>query len=288
MILFSVVTIVRNDLPALQATAKSVLGQECSALEWLVIDGASTDGTADYLPELQRMAADNSVVLRVCSERDRGIFDAMNKGLRRASGQFILFLNAGDVFATPAALSIVKAALDRATEIEVYSDTDINIIICAVKLQMTGGRYYIQQPRKLSYLRHSLPASHQGIFVHRDLHHDIVFDESLSVAADYDAICRMYVAANLRALYLNEVVTEVWRGVDSNSIRHPFLGVRDMARTQRRVFKLSSAEIAIGAMRRLLPMLAYYLVEVPIFSGIVHRLILAARPLPGWQARGDV
>jgi putative colanic acid biosynthesis glycosyltransferase len=269
--LFSVVTIVRNDLPGLQATARTVLSQTCKSLEWLVIDGASTDGTAEYLSTLEAMAAKESVVLHASSEGDRGIFDAMNKGLRRACGRFILFLNAGDVFATNVALTKVTPAC-------ALEQTDI--IICGVKLRMAGDRCYVQKPRELSYLRHSLPASHQGIFVRRELHGQVTFDETLSVAADYDAICRLHVAGKLRAVYVNDVVTEVWRGTDSNSIRHPFLGVLDMAKTQRRVLKLSSAEITIGAVRRLLPALVFHLVQVPVLAGLVHRLILTVRPIP--------
>lgn len=95
----TVVTVVYNDAAHIARTVESVLAQDYPALEYLVIDGASTDGTlAAIEPWRARIG-------QVLSEPDRGIYDAMNKGVRLASGEFILFMNSGDVFASTAAVS---------------------------------------------------------------------------------------------------------------------------------------------------------------------------------------
>lgn len=98
---FSVVTVVRNDIEGLKRTWRSLATQTCSDFEWLVIDGASTDGTPEWLQAL----ADER--LRWISEPDRGIYDAMNKGIGRVQGEIVQFLNADDVLASPDVLSQV-------------------------------------------------------------------------------------------------------------------------------------------------------------------------------------
>ena len=103
----SVITVVMNDKSGLEKTMNSVWNQTYSELELIVIDGGSKDGTAEYI---------GSVVERLdsaVSEPDGGIYDAMNKGLERAGGDFVLFLNAGDVLAHPGVLFEIVVDMDE-------------------------------------------------------------------------------------------------------------------------------------------------------------------------------
>lgn len=86
------VTVVRNAPEALRTTAESVLSQTYPNIEYVIIDGASTDGTADYARSL------GDKVDTLISERDKGIYDAMNKGVSVATGEWVIFMNAGDAF----------------------------------------------------------------------------------------------------------------------------------------------------------------------------------------------
>lgn len=88
----TVVTVCRNALDGLRRTAESVLSQTYPNMEYVIIDGASTDGTADYV----RSLGDKVAVF--VSEPDKGIYDAMNKGMAKASGEWVIFMNAGDTF----------------------------------------------------------------------------------------------------------------------------------------------------------------------------------------------
>lgn len=108
--ILTVVTVVFNGEAQLAKTIESVVAQDYEQLEYIVIDGGSTDRTLEIL---QRHAGQISVVR---SEPDRGIYDAMNKGARLASGQFILFMNCGDVFASPKAVSSAVQAIDELGE----------------------------------------------------------------------------------------------------------------------------------------------------------------------------
>lgn len=102
---FSVITITKNNLDGLRRTDQSLIMQSYQDFEWIVIDGGSTDGTLDHFSP-------------VISEPDQGIYDAMNKGLQRAAGEYVLFLNAGDALTRPNALAL--ASLCRADFI--YAD----------------------------------------------------------------------------------------------------------------------------------------------------------------------
>jgi len=89
----SIITVCRNEVARIRQTAESVAGQTCRDFEWIVIDGGSTDGTLEILREYRgRMA-------QLVSEPDGGVYDAMNKGARLASGEWLLFLNGGDALA---------------------------------------------------------------------------------------------------------------------------------------------------------------------------------------------
>ncbi len=89
----TVVTVCRNNLAALQTTMKSVAAQHYPCMEYIVVDGASDDGTADFLRQYTGRLS------QWVSEPDQGIYDAMNKGVAMASGEWVVFMNAGDTFA---------------------------------------------------------------------------------------------------------------------------------------------------------------------------------------------
>lgn len=100
----TVVTVCRNALEALKLTTESVRAQNFGSIEHLIIDGASTDGTVEWLSALPQSAACATVWH---SESDAGIYDAMNKGIERARGEWVIFMNAGDIFAAPDTISRV-------------------------------------------------------------------------------------------------------------------------------------------------------------------------------------
>jgi glycosyltransferase involved in cell wall biosynthesis len=97
----SIVTIVLNDPSGFSKTARSIAGQNYKDVEWIVVDGGSADGTVAEIKKHERH------IRHWISEHDNGLYDAMNKGLARASGDWVLFLNAGDVLADSSVLSRV-------------------------------------------------------------------------------------------------------------------------------------------------------------------------------------
>lgn len=118
--LFSIVTICWNAASCLAPTLRSVDGQTFTDYEHLIIDGASTDGTLSLLESTP------SAMRRIVSERDKGIYDAMNKGIRHARGRYLIFLNAGDALHAPDSLQKIADAIALNGEPDVvYGQTDI-------------------------------------------------------------------------------------------------------------------------------------------------------------------
>ena len=112
----SVITIVYNRVNDIQKTIESVVNQTFNSIEYIIIDGASTDGTLDIL---NRNASKIDILI---SEKDAGIYDAMNKGLQVATGEFVLFMNAGDSFYNLNVLQNIFEQLTTDADI-IYGDT---------------------------------------------------------------------------------------------------------------------------------------------------------------------
>ena len=129
MVVFSIITCTYNAESVLQRTLDSVLEQTYSHVEHIIVDGASTDATLDMVEAYKQKsdAEDWCHEVRVKSEPDRGLYDAMNKGIQRATGQYVLFLNAGDTFPSADTLELVAESVGEGEEppAVLYGDTDV-------------------------------------------------------------------------------------------------------------------------------------------------------------------
>jgi glycosyltransferase involved in cell wall biosynthesis len=116
---FSIVTVVYNGAILIDLTMQSVINQSFTQYEYIVIDGLSKDGTIDVI---KRYSEQFPLSIQWISEKDNGLYDAMNKGLRMAKGRFILFLNAGDCFFDNEVLAKMAAQITPETDI-LYGET---------------------------------------------------------------------------------------------------------------------------------------------------------------------
>ena len=170
----SILTVVLNDRENLQKTIDSVHTQTYSFIELLVIDGGSSDGTLDVIKENQC-----SISLFV-SEPDFGIYHAMNKGVALATGEFMLFLNAGDTFYSQHSLQHLATRLHP-------RDKDIFYLCHAIK--NTGG--LIRAKRSVIKKLFSLPACHQAILYPATAMRKYNYDPKFRIAADYHHFLRI-------------------------------------------------------------------------------------------------
>jgi len=170
----SVVTVVKNDLRGFAATALNICSQDYPGLEWIVIDGGSTDGTVE---EIRRQ--EGNICFWV-SEPDGGFYDAMNKGVAKATGGWVIFMNAGDLFTGTDALSRMFCA-DTANADVVYGD-------CIARYP---GFSVVRKAGATGDLWKGMNFSHQSAAVRTVLVREYGFREEFSIGADYDLFCRL-------------------------------------------------------------------------------------------------
>lgn len=168
----SIITVCRNEEFGIAKTAESIIHQTWQNFEWIVIDGASTDGTLDKLkPYAGRIE-------RLVSEPDSGIYNAMNKGIRLARGEYLIFMNGGDAFHHSEVLQEVFGHGQQHADI-LYGNQVFHMA--------NGDEYLVKTPTKIAsplYFTHSL-IYHQASFVKKGLFYRFgMYDETLKVAAD--------------------------------------------------------------------------------------------------------
>ena len=181
--LFSIITVTWNAAAVIAPTLESVQRQTNTDYEMLIIDGASTDDTLNIV----RGASISS--LRVFSEPDQGLYDAMNKGIKRARGRYIIFLNAGDAFASDTVLARL-AQLTSGNPGVIYGQTQL-----VDQSREVVGERHLTAPKRLtvdSFLR-GMVVCHQAFVVRRDLAPE--YDLQYRLSADYDWCIRVLKAS---------------------------------------------------------------------------------------------
>ena len=192
--LFSIITVTWNAAAVIKPTLDSVQRQTSSDYEMLIIDGASTDETLDIV----RQASIAS--LRVFSEPDKGLYDAMNKGISRARGRYLIFLNAGDAFATPESLARIASKAQEGADV-VYGQTQL----VDTNRQVVGMRH-LTAPEHLDWksFKNGMLVCHQAFVPKRAIceHYDLNY----SFSADYDWCIRVLRKSSSCAYVGNEPI----------------------------------------------------------------------------------
>lgn len=178
---FSIVTVCYNAAETIEATIRSVINQTYENIEYIIIDGGSTDGTVDII----RKYADSLDYW--ISESDGGIYDAMNKGINIATGDFINFMNSGDTLADHQVIENVAEHI-LPEHIVIYGDT----------INKTKGTYRLQKALKVEKLTYMGILCHQSAFVRLDYHKKHLFDLNYKVLADFDFFYKAYNADNVQ------------------------------------------------------------------------------------------
>lgn len=203
----TVITVSFNSAGTIVDTLRSVAEQSHPAIQHIVIDGGSIDGTLNVIERHGRHVA------RIVSERDNGIYDAMNKGLALASGAFVGFLNADDMFAHRDVVAHIAAAAGTGPIDAVYGDlvyvdrTDPDKVV----------RYWRSGQFEASKLRFGWMPPHPTLYVRQSRLLELGgFDTQFRIAADYDFVLRCLGLANMRVAYLPQVLVKMRTGGVSN------------------------------------------------------------------------
>lgn len=186
----SIITINWNNREGLEKTLRSVASQTCQDFEYVVVDGGSTDGSADLLssPEFR--------ISKWVSEKDSGIYNAMNKGTRMASGEYCLFLNSGDMLHDEGVIAGILPELH---------DDDL---ITGKMLYSGKGRYaQAEEPLTLLYFyQSSLP--HDATFIRRKLLIDMPYDEGLRIVSDWKFFVQAIVLQGCSCRIVDNAISE--------------------------------------------------------------------------------
>jgi len=175
--LISIITVVYNAESLIEKTIQSILGQTYTNIESLVIDGKSKDNTLQFIQRFE----DNRV--RIISEPDKGIYDAMNKGMANAKGDYIIFINAGDEFY---AVDTLSTTINSASNADVYYG---NTAVINSNGEILGDRRLFP-PDDLNWrsLRYGMCVSHQSLLVKKSI--APVYDLGYKISADIDWVIR--------------------------------------------------------------------------------------------------
>lgn len=181
---FSIITVSLNSERTIKDTIESVVNQTYSNFEYILIDGNSQDKTLDIIKIYANKFRDK---IKIVSEKDDGLYDAMNKGIDLAKGEIIGILNADDWY-QPNALEIVNKAFQE----NPLSD----IVTGEIKLYTYNRKFLrlIRNDRIEETILKKMPINHPATFVKRAVYREIgKFDTRYKISADYDFICRAYV-----------------------------------------------------------------------------------------------
>lgn len=203
----SIITVSYNSEATIRETIESVITQDYPSIEYIIIDGASTDNTMNIIREY------GDRIDIVISEPDKGIYDGMNKGIRAATGDVVGFINSDDFYPSSSILTNVM---------QVFSDPSIDVSygdLCYVKPNDIHSivRYWQSSDFIPGSFRHGWCPPHPTFFVRRKIYEELgLFDLNYKIAADVEIMMRFLEVHNIRAAYLPEVLVHMRLGGETN------------------------------------------------------------------------
>ena len=208
----SIITITYNSAKTLPRALESVRSQTYGDIEHIIVDGASTDGTVEIIKNYSKGPSDkvpSTKEVRWVSEPDGGIYDALNKGIRMATGDVIGFLHSDDVLYSPDSIGQIAAAFESTKADVVYGD-----------LQYCNGdkvtRRWRSNAFKPSSLKFGWMPPHPTLYVRREVYEQVgEYDSWFRISADYDMILRIF-TAGYKTHYIPQVLVSMETGGASN------------------------------------------------------------------------
>lgn len=200
----TVVTAVLNDAGHIEQTILSVISQTDIEIEYIIVDGGSKDGTLELIGKYK-----DKISLFI-SEPDRGVYDAMNKGIKYSTGDFVYFLNSGDVLLNPSILSKIKLEELKEKNAIIYG----NVVVAYGNIEaLEKPRPFFNSKMKFK----GIGICHQSMFFPGKLIRNEKYDLSYNIAADYDLAYRLW-RKGTEFLYKDITIAKYdWgKGISSN------------------------------------------------------------------------
>jgi len=221
----SIITVCFNSAVTIRETIESVLAQDYPSIEYIIVDGGSNDGTMEIVMEYK----DRIDV--VISEPDRGIYDAMNKGIRAATGHVVGLLNSDDFYADDSAVRQLLELMDDAGSDTVFAD----LAIVDAKNTERVIRYYDSSSFHLGRLSYGWMPAHPTFLVKRELYQTHGgFSLDYNIAADFEMVARLLHTVGASYAYLPVAVVKMRvGGVSTNGLKSSWVLNKEIVRACR-------------------------------------------------------
>ncbi len=233
----SVVTVCLNARETIAEAVKSIHGQTFEDVEHIVVDGASDDGTLEILEQYRQG------ITTLISERDSGLYFAMNKGINAATGEYLGFLNSDDVYHHPNALKIVAEALADSSADAAHAD----LVYVGRDDPSRIVRYWHSKPYMPGMFEAGWHPAHPTLFARTELLKEMGgFNTRYRYHADFDLMVRLFIERKITSVYIPEILVRMRTGGQSTrSLRNIYSGNRESWEIARR-FNISQSPLWIA------------------------------------------
>lgn len=192
----TIVTVAYNSIATLEDTIKSVLAQTYADMEYIIIDGASTDGTQELVRSYESIFNGR---LKWISEKDKGIYDAMNKGIKMATGDVVGILNSDDYFTNDDVIERMAQSFEDKNLDAVYGD--IHFIHDSEPDKCV--RYYSSKPFRPLWLRFGFMPAHPSFYCRKEVFEKAgLYKTDYKIGSDYEMMVRLFMVHKIKAKYL--------------------------------------------------------------------------------------
>ncbi len=202
----SIITVSFNSASTIEDTLKSVISQDYKNIEYIIIDGGSTDGTLDIIDQYKNN------IKTIVSEPDKGIYDAMNKGIELSSGDVVGILNSDDIYENNKVLSLVNDAFTINVD-AVYGDIEyVDRLNLKKRLRLWKAGEFKSNSFKWGWM-----PPHPGFFIKKSKYNEFgTYQLDLGSSADYELMLRMIAKRKIKLKYIPEIITKMRMGGVSN------------------------------------------------------------------------
>lgn len=202
----SIITVSFNSASTIEDTLKSVISQDYKNIEYIIIDGGSTDGTLEIINQYKKN------IKTIVSDPDKGIYDAMNKGIELSNGDVVGILNSDDIYENNKVLSLVNDAFTNDID-AVYGDIEyVDRLNLTKRLRLWKAGEF-----KINSFKWGWMPPHPGFFIKKSKYNEFgTYQLDLGSSADYELMLRMIVKHEIKLKYFPEIVTKMRMGGVSN------------------------------------------------------------------------
>lgn len=192
----SIITATYNSVKTLEGTIKSILAQTYADIEYIIIDGDSTDGTQQLIRQYEPQFGEH---LKWLSEKDCGIYDAMNKGIKMATGEIVGILNSDDYFTNNNVIELMMAA---------FKDSNLDAVYGDIHFIREGQpdkifRYYSSKPFRPLWLRFGFMPAHPSFYCRKEVFEKAgLYKTDYKIGSDYEMMVRLFMVHKIKAKYL--------------------------------------------------------------------------------------